>query len=572
MKKKLLLFALQLSALTYAQVGINTDAPKTTFDVNSKTGNTDIAGLQAPRLTRLELTNKGNTLYGQDQKGALIYVSDINSGDSLGQRINIVSVGYYYFDGSLWQKVMNNSESIGSADWKLIGNSGTDHNLNFIGTTDDVSLRFKVNNINSGWIGKDINDNTSFGYNSLTGSSFSTPGSSLNNVAIGMNTLSSASSAFTWSNIAIGNNVLKNATDPRYNTAIGDNSQANLTTGRNNVSVGVGTLGNVTTGGLNTAIGGSSLSLVNTGSANTAIGLSALNGTTTGGANIGVGLSAGGNITTGGYNIVIGSENVNVADGTKSAQLNIGDLIRGQGMTRGIYPATGAIENKRVGINLSSTEAITATLHVKPTASDDPARIESLKTGTNQDKLVLADSTTGVLRSLNTGHIGGTNATQGQILTSTGANTSPQWTNSPLTPIQFATINTTNRTVASNRLIGSSVTLSPGKWVIHIGQLVRSSSANATNNMWMRITLSSSNTNITSTGYTYLASDYVSGWLSPSDLAGQGNSVLTGVIPINVTAPLTIYTWFTSCESTGTPPPASVGNNRENYMFAVPAY
>ena len=117
MKKKLLLVLSLISVCTFAQVGINTDTPKTTFDVNSKTGNADIAGLQAPRLTRLELSNKGNQLYGSDQKGALVYISDVSSGDNSGQRINIVSIGYYYFDGTLWQKVMNKSDVLSLEPW-----------------------------------------------------------------------------------------------------------------------------------------------------------------------------------------------------------------------------------------------------------------------------------------------------------------------------------------------------------------------------------------------------------------------------------------------------------------------
>ncbi|AZB27404.1 hypothetical protein EG339_23835 [Chryseobacterium bernardetii] len=92
------------------RMGINTPDPKTTLDVSGKTdasGNlliTDKTGLQAPRLTRAELTAKGNTLYGTDQKGALVYITDVSGGDTADQRINITNTGYYFFDGSYWQK------------------------------------------------------------------------------------------------------------------------------------------------------------------------------------------------------------------------------------------------------------------------------------------------------------------------------------------------------------------------------------------------------------------------------------------------------------------------------------
>lgn len=94
-----------------AQVGINTNTPKTIMDVNAKrdpsgniTDNSQLIGLQAPRLTRGELSSNTAT-YGTDQKGALVYITDISSGTTTGSRINIDTIGYYYFDGALWQKI-----------------------------------------------------------------------------------------------------------------------------------------------------------------------------------------------------------------------------------------------------------------------------------------------------------------------------------------------------------------------------------------------------------------------------------------------------------------------------------
>ena len=114
MKKTLALFLFCIFFFLQGQigrVGINTMSPKTTLDVSGKTdgsGNlltNDITGPQAPRLTRSELTAKGDTLYGTDQKGALVYITDISAGDTNSQRVNITSTGYYYFDGSVWVKV-----------------------------------------------------------------------------------------------------------------------------------------------------------------------------------------------------------------------------------------------------------------------------------------------------------------------------------------------------------------------------------------------------------------------------------------------------------------------------------
>mgnify|MGYP003574914301 CR=1 FL=1 len=114
MKKKLSVAFILLTMLQInAQVGINTQAPTTSLDVRGKVDTngvslpSDMTGLQAPRLTRAELTSKGDTLYGTDQKGALVYITDVAGGDALSQRLKITTVGYYYFDGALWQSVSN---------------------------------------------------------------------------------------------------------------------------------------------------------------------------------------------------------------------------------------------------------------------------------------------------------------------------------------------------------------------------------------------------------------------------------------------------------------------------------
>ncbi|MDR6372113.1 hypothetical protein J2795_003229 [Chryseobacterium bernardetii] len=102
-----------------AGVGINTTAPNSTLDINGKLGITDLDGLQAPRLTRAELSAKGDALYGTNQKGALIYITDISTGDNSGPRVNIDAIGYYYFDGVVWQKLISSYNNIYNADGVL---------------------------------------------------------------------------------------------------------------------------------------------------------------------------------------------------------------------------------------------------------------------------------------------------------------------------------------------------------------------------------------------------------------------------------------------------------------------
>jgi hypothetical protein len=94
MKKSLALFRYAPLYL-FAQIGINTDQPKATLDVTAKKEVLTIDGLLPPRLTRAELTEKGNTLYGKDQDGIIIYINDISGGDNQSQREFIESKGLY---------------------------------------------------------------------------------------------------------------------------------------------------------------------------------------------------------------------------------------------------------------------------------------------------------------------------------------------------------------------------------------------------------------------------------------------------------------------------------------------
>ena len=120
MKKNIILLgAILIGSVAYSQVGVNTETPKTTMDISAKrdgagviTDNTQTYGLQAPRLTRAELTSSTAT-YGADQRGALVYITDISGGNTTGQRANITATGYYYFDGGVWQKVSNGAVPTG---------------------------------------------------------------------------------------------------------------------------------------------------------------------------------------------------------------------------------------------------------------------------------------------------------------------------------------------------------------------------------------------------------------------------------------------------------------------------
>lgn len=97
----------------YAQenkVGINTTTPIVTLNVDDVKDNAHPAGLQAPRLTRAELTTLGDAAYTADHKGTLIYITDVQGGDTQGQRILVTDPGYYYFDGAKWERAVSTGE------------------------------------------------------------------------------------------------------------------------------------------------------------------------------------------------------------------------------------------------------------------------------------------------------------------------------------------------------------------------------------------------------------------------------------------------------------------------------
>lgn len=128
---------------TFAQVGINTLTPQSTLDVSAD--NSNIApGVIAPRQTLQQLITKASS-YTVNQKGAIVYVTDISGGSSVATA-NITEVGYYYYDGSLWQP-FTNSSAVSADSWLTIGNSGLSvtHGTNYLGTNDAVDLVLKTN-------------------------------------------------------------------------------------------------------------------------------------------------------------------------------------------------------------------------------------------------------------------------------------------------------------------------------------------------------------------------------------------------------------------------------------------
>ncbi|WP_051890743.1 autotransporter outer membrane beta-barrel domain-containing protein [Chryseobacterium vrystaatense] len=105
-KEKLILSAgvLFFSMSAYSQVGMNTASPAATFDITAQnaTGNSkNVDGLLIPRVDRERAQNMTGIPIS-----TLIYVNGIVTGDTTGNAVNIDAVGYYYYTGTVWEKLI----------------------------------------------------------------------------------------------------------------------------------------------------------------------------------------------------------------------------------------------------------------------------------------------------------------------------------------------------------------------------------------------------------------------------------------------------------------------------------
>lgn len=83
-------------------VGIQTTTPQLTLEVTGQaTDATIVDGLIAPRLSLAELNAKAG-LYGSNQAGVIVYINNI-AGATVTSTTLINSIGYYYFDGTIWR-------------------------------------------------------------------------------------------------------------------------------------------------------------------------------------------------------------------------------------------------------------------------------------------------------------------------------------------------------------------------------------------------------------------------------------------------------------------------------------
>ncbi len=100
MKNKLFTLALLSVGFSLsAQVGINTGQPQATLEVVGFPSDVNkLDGVIAPKLTGVQLKAKN---YTAAQTGAIVYVTVAETSPT-GQTVDVITPGYYYFDGTKW--------------------------------------------------------------------------------------------------------------------------------------------------------------------------------------------------------------------------------------------------------------------------------------------------------------------------------------------------------------------------------------------------------------------------------------------------------------------------------------
>ena len=354
MKRIILSFAVLLigtAALMAQNVGIGTITPDASALLELKT---TTKGFLPPRMLAAE-----KKLIPSPKPGLMIYQTD-------GTK------GLYVYDGTNWIEVTTPSVTPVSA-WLLTGNTGTNPATDFVGTTDNVPLKFKVNNITSGGIYpangnvaigmfaldsalSNGSENTAIGSNALHSTTYGDNNNALgsgalyknktgegnvalgsnallnntsanNNIAIGTNTL--YQNSIGYNNLGIGNKALYSNVDGDNNIAIGDDASHFNVSGSNIIAIGDSALHNNTMS-YNVAIGSKALFYNSNGFSNTAIGSQVLYNNTVGNQNTGVGRASllknfsGNQNTALGYQSLKNNEtgNRNVALGFQSLYFN----------------------------------------------------------------------------------------------------------------------------------------------------------------------------------------------------------------------------------------------------------
>lgn len=120
---------------TSAQIGFGTSTPRGALEINSATN-----GFIPPQVA-LTTTTASTPVVNPQTAGVPIVGTVVYNTATAGAGGTAVTPGYYYWNGSLWLRLITGANS----DWALLGNAGTVTGTNFLGTTDAIDLRIKTN-------------------------------------------------------------------------------------------------------------------------------------------------------------------------------------------------------------------------------------------------------------------------------------------------------------------------------------------------------------------------------------------------------------------------------------------
>lgn len=164
----LLILVVQASLCMAQNVGIGTPTPDNSSLLELKSNTKGILIPRTSTTSRLAISSPA--------KGLMLYDTTTSS--------------FWYHDGNNWTEI-----TTATTGWGVKGNTGTNPSVNFIGTTDDNPVMFRMNNQFAGMI------------DSLSGSTYFGYGSGRLNTG--------------FDNTAFGQNALAQNTTGFYNTATG---------------------------------------------------------------------------------------------------------------------------------------------------------------------------------------------------------------------------------------------------------------------------------------------------------------------------------------------------------------
>ena len=291
----------------YAQkgrVGVNTDTPKATLDINGSSVD-NIKGILIPRVTATEMkTMSGDANFGGDQHSNLVYLMDtMPTADQADKHEYVTDEGFYYWNNTALKWIPLN-------DLRYVGRG---NHITMDAGKNGTSLPAGSNNIG---IGKgSLNANTGSNNIAVGASALLKNTSGSGAVAIGTNALIRNKKG--KNNIALGPNTLRQNVDADNNFAIGLNALEANTIGQANMAVGNGALSRNTNGGYNMAFGYNTMPLNEGGSYNIALGYNSANQIVNGNYNTVIG-TGGSYIDNGNGNISIGNSEA----GTDTASLD----------------------------------------------------------------------------------------------------------------------------------------------------------------------------------------------------------------------------------------------------------